>query len=246
MKDKNPLISLFFKNPTDFKKYDKLFNNLVIKFFKENKDDITYTLVEHFSRLTPHFKDNITKCTDEELFYLYLIKDCIDIEFLRGIIKYSDSHSKNKTIKSDLFSLTIEDVNSENLRIETINYKKILKNQILNHYEDDEWLIITPLTHESSCKFGSNTKWCTSSKNDPSHFKTYSKNGVLIYVINKLNDNLKYGLHKKIKEGITKVYDIQDKEISFNEINLEIKDKLSTFVKSLNLTTEEIIQLTKK
>jgi len=52
-------------------------------------------------------------------------------------------------------------------------------------YEDGEWLLLRPLTHYASMKYGSNTKWCTTTENSPEYFHKYTKRGVLIYCINK-------------------------------------------------------------
>jgi hypothetical protein len=66
---------------------------------------------------------------------------------------------------------------------------KILKNhkeqKVHVVMEDKNWLLIKPLTFESSLKYGSSTKWCTAMKNNPDYFYRYSKRGILIYIINK-------------------------------------------------------------
>jgi hypothetical protein len=52
-------------------------------------------------------------------------------------------------------------------------------------YEDDEWLVLRPLTRESSVKYGAGTKWCTASTNEEYQFYRYTRRGILIYTINK-------------------------------------------------------------
>ena len=51
--------------------------------------------------------------------------------------------------------------------------------------ETDEWLVLKPLSYQASVKYGSGTKWCTSSKNESEYYFRYSKRGILIYCINK-------------------------------------------------------------
>jgi hypothetical protein len=51
-------------------------------------------------------------------------------------------------------------------------------------YDDDEWTVIVPYTHESSCKYGSGTKWCTTDQQS-SYYQDYMKNGVLFYFLHK-------------------------------------------------------------
>jgi len=52
-------------------------------------------------------------------------------------------------------------------------------------YEDENVLVIIPNTFEASCYYGANTKWCTTSVNNPSHFKSYKGQGKLFYIIDK-------------------------------------------------------------
>jgi hypothetical protein len=52
-------------------------------------------------------------------------------------------------------------------------------------YEDDETLFVIPKTHKGSLKYGSNTRWCTASKNNPATFNNYTRNALLAYLIDK-------------------------------------------------------------
>jgi hypothetical protein len=61
---------------------------------------------------------------------------------------------------------------------------KELEKQIIKVYEDDEWLLLKPLSLEASMKYGSSTKWCTTSEGGK-YFANYSKWGILIYCLNK-------------------------------------------------------------
>lgn len=62
-----------------------------------------------------------------------------------------------------------------------------------------KWLILKPLTLKSSLKYGNNTKWCTSSKENPLTFYNYSKEGILIYIIEKETDT-KWAAYWEINE----------------------------------------------
>ena len=83
-------------------------------------------------------------------------------------------------------------------------------------YEDDRWLLVKPNTYEGSCYYGSATKWCTASKDAPSHFESYSKKGNLFYIIDKskdVGDFFKIALHKDWN-GKEEWYDRADNELS--------------------------------
>ena len=60
-------------------------------------------------------------------------------------------------------------------------------------YEDENVLVIIPNTFEASCYYGANTKWCTTSVNNPSHFKSYKGQGKLFYIIDK-KENKKFAI----------------------------------------------------
>jgi hypothetical protein len=79
-------------------------------------------------------------------------------------------------------------------RKESIDKKKIIseKFKIEPHereklYEDNNFLLVVPLTHTASCKYGANTKWCTSSSDD-TMFKKHNRMGSLSYLIIKNKD----------------------------------------------------------
>ena len=52
-------------------------------------------------------------------------------------------------------------------------------------YEDDDVLLLEPKTHQGSLRYGSNTKWCTASKNNPGTFNSYVSRGCLAYLVDK-------------------------------------------------------------
>jgi hypothetical protein len=76
----------------------------------------------------------------------------------------------------------------------TLKYEqKRLEKEVMSVIETDDWLIIRPLTFQSSLTYGYGTKWCTASRGNKDYFYKYSQNGVLVYAINK-KDGDKYGV----------------------------------------------------
>ena len=53
--------------------------------------------------------------------------------------------------------------------------------------EDENTLLVRPLTVEGSNKWGAATKWCTTGSNYNNRFQNYFKDGTLIYLIDKKN-----------------------------------------------------------
>lgn len=64
--------------------------------------------------------------------------------------------------------------------------EKSLAKDVTKIYEDDEWLIVSPKTHQASCAYGAHTKWCVTQRDDDHYFKNYTLgNSYLMFVINK-------------------------------------------------------------
>lgn len=87
-----------------------------------------------------------------------------------------------------------EDIKKQ-VSLATIKYEqKRLEKEVIKVLENDEWLVIRPLTLESSLTYGAATKWCTAMRTNSEYFYRYCNCGVLTYVIDKKNGD-KYGVY---------------------------------------------------
>lgn len=99
---------------------------------------------------------------------------------LTPYIQNKDIYSKD--YYGDLQNL----VNVINKAQETKEEKTFVREEHANVLmETDTFLFVQPITHRGSMKYGANTKWCTTAKKDPVTFARYSKNGLLVYLIDK-------------------------------------------------------------
>lgn len=72
---------------------------------------------------------------------------------------------------------------------------KNAKNDIEKFYEDDMWFVVIPLSMDAACYWGSDTEWCTATRNEEdNYFNSYNEQGPLIILINKENGE-KYQFH---------------------------------------------------
>lgn len=62
--------------------------------------------------------------------------------------------------------------------------------------ENDDYLLLSPKTHEGSIRYGAETKWCTASRNRKTEFISYTKSKTLVYLIAK---------NKKVSNNYKKV-----------------------------------------
>jgi hypothetical protein len=101
------------------------------------------------------FDDLLPYITNKDIYH----KEYADLALLRFVIDNAEIAKDDKTFNRD------EHVN------------------VL--LENDRFLLIQPVTHRGSLKYGAGTKWCTAGRNDPNTFTRYSKNGFLAYLIDK-------------------------------------------------------------
>jgi len=104
--------------------------------------------------------------------------------------------------------------------------EKSAKKEADKIYEDNKVLIVSPKTHDTSCFYGSGTRWCVTMKNTPSHFTQYTTGKKLYFVIlkgmsqdnpfYKIAINLKF--NEKVRNG--EFYDAQDRYMSNQEKQL--------------------------
>ena len=70
----------------------------------------------------------------------------------------------------------------------------VKSDEVIKLQSDGIWEARIPLTHNASCKYGANTKWCTAVPSNENYFNQYSKDGLLVYFIKKSDTSQKYAL----------------------------------------------------
>ena len=133
--------------------------------------------------------DSLSKLTNLQLVFFYKLLDgMFEFSDLKTFQKFCEYNERNLITKNDTSSYkTFDEINNAVSMANLIAEQKDLEKQVKIVYEDNEWLLLRPLTYNASKKYGSNTKWCTTTERNPEYFVKYSKKGVLIYCMNKLN-----------------------------------------------------------
>jgi hypothetical protein len=132
-----------------------------------------------------------------------------NIVYLRKFEKHTQANRiKNPDIsKYKSLDDVIREVNDAD---EIVRIKQSEK-QIIKIHEDDNYLILIPLTYEASKTYGANTKWCVTQE---TYWKQYQWKWRLIYVIDKKGKK-KYAISKKYDDP----YNIQGWLENDNETN---------------------------
>lgn len=202
-------------------KYYELFIKVIDKKISENFSDrikeVAKLLVTKFPGSEEKVKGlsnfNIAVITS----FFDLLDDAkIDIEVLEDFIKFNEKHA---IVKNDVTSyVSYDEVLSEVNSIRFKEEEKSLEKQVHKLYDSDEWVVLKPLTWKSALKYGAGTKWCTSMENQQTYFDKYTKNGILIYILNK-KTNHKVAYHEDItsNNGEITLWNATDQKIeAFN------------------------------
>jgi hypothetical protein len=109
----------------------------------------------------------------------------------------------------------------------SIKTRSELKSEVDKIYEDDDWLVVYPKTHQSSCYYGAGTKWCTTTKNSPKAFNNYQTSGSLYYIIKKNDGDFKLALHRRyptsdhnLSTSEDSMFDMEDRRLDMETVNV--------------------------
>lgn len=128
----------------------------------------------------------LDKFTDFQILSMWRFLENFDIDDLVEYQKFCDFNERGLIQSNDLSKYSsFDEILSVTSIAELKSQEKELEKQIKVIYTNEEWTVIRPLTGNSSMKYGSGTKWCTSSTKNPDYFFRYSKRGILLYMINK-------------------------------------------------------------
>jgi hypothetical protein len=137
---------------------------------------------------------------------------------------------------NDFISFTIDLMEKQSKKKEKVEAKK----DSVKLYEDENLLVVKPLTHQASCYYGSGTKWCTTMAGTPSYFNQYTRNGNLYYIIlKKITRESKYAkiallLKPRVRFDDGEFYDTKDHLLTKNEIELFKNFVIQNAVNAIN------------
>lgn len=185
----------------NLKEQNKSLNVNIVDLLSEFDTTKTKKLTPFLVKLLKEVRENRNSLlSDVKRVYKEVLVDYLGHRNLE-MLKHFASHLENNRItNTDINSYSdwdqiISETNKADLKL----LDKEISKQVEVIHQDDEWLILKPLSFKSSLAYGSNTKWCTAMRTEPDYFYRYSKNGILIYVINKIN-GVKYGFNSSPEE----------------------------------------------
>ena len=236
------LLSMF--SPEKKSKYTEMLIRVMKK--TPSIDEHVKEIIERLNTEFQISKEELNEIPKLQLIFFYRILDTMfnfnDLKSFqkfcefneRGLIKQNDL-SKYSSFEEVLNSLSIAEIIANN---------KDLEKQIESVYDDEEWLLVRPLTFASSKKYGANTKWCTTQESNPEYFIKYSSRGILIYCINKKTGYKVasfYSLDKNDKEF--SFWNQKDSRIDSLETELPtfLREKIGEICKAKNAKTNRFL-----
>lgn len=146
-----------------------------------------------------------------------------DVEYIVELIKDFDKYQSQFPKKDINQYVSVNELDAVVNHARTKKKDKELEKQAEKVYEDDKFVVIKPKSEEASCKYGSNTKWCVTSKGS-GHFGRYTAGRQSLYfIINKAkstNKNYsKVAIHFD-DGGELRYWDTQDSPMSQREIDV--------------------------
>ena len=185
--------------------------------FKEYPEQLKFVL--SISDLT----DFNHKYTDFVLKYLHPNSSADEVEDIVELVKDFDKYSSQFPKKDINQYVSLNELESLDNFVRTKNKDKELEGQAKKIYEKGDFVVIQPQTEQASCKYGSNTKWCTTSKGT-GHFGRYTAGRqALYYIINKAKSTSrnysKIAIHFD-DEGYMRYWDAQDSQMTQKEVDV--------------------------
>ena len=186
---------------------------------KFNEQDLDFILnISDLVEFNHKYTDFVLKNTDGdgEL-------DTDELEYFIGLIKDFDKYQSQFPKKDINQYVSLNELEKVILFIRSKNKDKELEGQAKKIYEKGDFVVIQPKTEQASCKYGSNTKWCVTSK-DSGHFSRYTSGRQgLYFIINKAkstNKNYsKVAIHFD-DGGNIRYWDAQDSPMSQREMDI--------------------------
>ncbi|MEY4572468.1 MAG: hypothetical protein RLZ10_1707 [Bacteroidota bacterium] len=166
-----------------------------------------------------------------QIVFLYrLIDNMFNVTDLQAFQKFCEYNERNLIKQNDLSTYnSFEDITNSLSVAEIIAESKELEKHVKIVLDNDEWLLVRPLTFHSSKKYGSNTKWCTTQENNPDYFMKYASRGVLIYCINK-KSGYKVASFYSLDKNEPEFSFWNQKDTRVDSLDTELTDELRTII----------------
>jgi hypothetical protein len=230
------MVSKIFEFDTPDSKYaqwiEKNLNNDIEFYGGDYLSSSQIDLITEWYRNLPYFERNYNRLTPE------LVSKIHDNYPLSDIDKAIEN-------PKDIFSYTSNDLFRIRNFLEKNKSKSELEKEIKKDakkiYEDENILVVQPMTLKSSCYYGAETRWCTTSTSSD-EFDRHFKNGNLYYFIKKGEPDGKWALFVSNDGSETEVFDSKNNKSSVKTLEKEFPELMEVIGK-LSKNSQDYINL---
>lgn len=238
-KDNDLISKIIDSDPSSTKKYSEWTIRQVIEFMKINDGASLPDVITQITDLINTFHDLSLTITDKDIDLAKKLHSGINDTYIKGAPKDIHRYKSYWELQTVLSAMDKKKKDRE-LEREAIKDTDKL-------YEDSRFLVVRPYSHDASCYYGANTKWCTASKDNRSYFNRYGDSGVLVYVIDKQSSDETLGkMAININEnGNIWIYDQKDNQRS-EDFLLDRFEPISEVLKKIlkgNTDYEKLIKV---
>jgi len=210
----------------------KKYTQFLVKMLKKNFDNEQDFLVRDSSHRERKIDQVLNNSTFDGWITRKILTNLYGWDEVDSFINFCEFMERGLTNEKDISKYdSWEMVTSEVFQAKNRNLFKMAKKEVKVVYEDDQYMCIKPLTYAASVSYGYQTRWCTASVQEPSYFYNHSKDGVLVYLIDKIN-NVKFGFYHNSYQ--IQIYNQKDDRVDSMEtgIPIELLHKLIGEMKS--------------
>lgn len=222
------------KDPSGNNKYLEWMVKEVIK-MQEFSDDIEAS-VEKIVDVTLCFHENVNRLNQKS------VTEALEIDGLTPEIE--------KIIKSPK-DINVYSVETVELLCQYFEKNVSKSASRIKIYEDNRYLVVSPLTHKASCQYGAHSNWCVSTSN-VTYYNRYTSDGILVFVIDNKSTNpkkpeansYKFAIYLKYEDYLNpynwQFFDMEDAEVSsaliISFLPNTILQKIEKYVKEVSTT----------
>ena len=215
--------------PTKKTKYVEMFVNLMKK--TKRLPDLNLEIKSELKKQFDISDEELNKIPDFHLAYYYTFYNNFFVfDDLKNFQKFCSYNERGLIEQNDLTKY--ESFNEVNDQLSLAQMKidmKEMESQVKKLFENDEWVVLRPLTYASSCKYGSNTKWCTTSEYD--YFVKYAGKGILLYMINK-KTGLKVACYRELVNEAPEFSFWNQKDHRIDSMDSQLPDEILGVIKN--------------
>jgi hypothetical protein len=203
---------------------------------KEHGEEIVDYMVKNFNFID---REDFKKFNPMQMLLMYKFVDTyFNADDLQNYRKFCEFNERNLIEQNDLSKYkTFEDIMNQVSIAEIKVEMKELENEVVRVHEDDEWLLVRPTTFLASKKYGANTKWCTTSEQNPEYFLKYAERGVLIYCMNK-KTGYKVASFYSLKKNDPEFSFWNQKDEKIESMDSELSDSMLRIIRDTSKSPE--------